>query len=112
MAAVDFGCAFIAAILNKRSRLGGMTCRIRLRFCCLTASAVKQNKLLDGLYDYLGHSICCIGAVGESDLKKTGTALFTQDGWCEAAGLSGLPPAAAYFARLWFQQSAERTDRD
>ena len=48
----------------------------------------ETEQLLEGLYDYLGHSIRCIGAVGESDLKKTRTALFTQDGWCEAAGLA------------------------
>ncbi len=48
----------------------------------------ETEHLLDVLYDYLGHSIRCIGAVGECDLPKTDTGLFTQDGWCEAVGLA------------------------
>lgn len=59
----------------------------------------ETEQLLDGLYDYLGHSIRCIGAVGESDLKKTGTALFTQDGWCEAAGLAVFAACGLYTSR-------------
>nr|WP_320146889.1 FIST C-terminal domain-containing protein [uncultured Anaeromusa sp.] len=57
-------------------------------FLLFNCQRAETEHVLEGLYDYLGHSIRCIGAVGECDLAETDTGLFTQAGWCEAAGLA------------------------
>lgn len=52
----------------------------------------ETEKILELLYDGLGRSVNYVGAVGEYELSGGRSCLFTQDGWCEAAGLALFVP--------------------
>ena len=77
----------------------GHNVRNTTAFLLFNCQREETEQLLDAFYDYLGHSVRCIGAVGECDLKKTDTVLFTQAGWCEAAGLAAFVNCGLHASR-------------